>query len=309
MRRCLLLPAEDGRLLDLGLAGRHEERAGVEVRLERVDRALPEEVRVVVVQRPGEQLDVERAGRRLGDLGAVLVDQAEPREQRRGLLHADVVVVERDVEVDVLGLADEAVVGDDRDALVSRVLQLAGERRAVDRRDDQELRALGDHLVDLLGLGRDVVAGELQLDLVARLRQPGLDGRTVGDPALGRLRRHGDPDEATLRRLAAAVLRAAAGRWLLATGTRAAAAACRERQGEGRAHRECGELPRAHVSSFKGASVMQAVWALQDRPERPDRQVPGRVRKCVGGGATRPARRPVRDGAAASAGPPTLTRR
>ena len=54
--------------------------------------------------------------------------------------------------------------------------------------------ALGDHLVDLLLLGRDVVAGELQVDLVAGLLQALLDGVAVGDPALGGLRRHRDAD-------------------------------------------------------------------------------------------------------------------
>jgi hypothetical protein len=46
-------------------------------------------------------------------------EDAEADEQRGRLLHTDVVVVERDVEVDVLAVADEAVVGDDRDAGVA----------------------------------------------------------------------------------------------------------------------------------------------------------------------------------------------
>ena len=54
---------------------------------------------------------------------------------------------------------------------VGRGLQLAAQRGAVDRGDDQDVGALGDHLVDLLGLGRDVVARVLQVDLVALVLQ------------------------------------------------------------------------------------------------------------------------------------------
>ena len=103
--------------------------------------------------------------------GAVVVLDAEPGQQRVGLRHADLEVVEADVEVDVLAVADEPVVGDDRDAGVGGGLQLAAERGAVDGGDDQGVGALGDHLVDLLRLGRDVVARELQVDAVA-LRPP-----------------------------------------------------------------------------------------------------------------------------------------
>ncbi len=190
--RRLLQPAQRGDLLDVRLAGLHDERAVVDVRLQRVHRALVEEVRVVVVQRAGEELDVERALLVAGG-GAVRLEDAEAREQRGGLLHADLVVVERDVEVDVLAVADEAVVRDDRDLRVGGGLQLVGERRAVDRGDDQELLALGDHLVDLLLLGRDVVARVLQVDLVAGLLQALLDGLAVSDPALGGLRRIATP--------------------------------------------------------------------------------------------------------------------
>ena len=46
-------------------------------------------------------------------------------------------------------------------------LQRVGEGGAVDRGDDQELRSLGDHVLDLGDLGRDVVLGVLEVDLVA----------------------------------------------------------------------------------------------------------------------------------------------
>src|SRR5665648_233173 len=81
--RGLLQPAQDVRLVDVHLAGRDDEGAVVEVGLEGVDRALPEEVRVVVVERAGEQLDVERAGGVAN--GAVLLEQAEADQQGRGL--------------------------------------------------------------------------------------------------------------------------------------------------------------------------------------------------------------------------------
>ena len=51
--------------------------------------------------------------------------------------------------------------------LVGGLLQLGGERGAVDRGDDQQLGALGDLVLDLVDLGRDVVLGVLQVDLVA----------------------------------------------------------------------------------------------------------------------------------------------
>ena len=139
----------------------------VDERLQGVHRAVEEERGVVVVGRTGEQLDVERAGGCARDGLALEVDEAEAVEDRVGLLHADLVVVERRVVVDVLGVADQAVVGDDGDVAVLGVLQHARERGAVDRGDDQGLGALGDHVLDLGDLGGDVVLGVLQVDLEA----------------------------------------------------------------------------------------------------------------------------------------------
>jgi hypothetical protein len=153
-------------------------------------------VGVVVVERPGEELDVERPG--LGALRTVRVLQTHPAKKRLGLGDADLVVVEADVEVHVLAAADQPVVGDHRDLLVGRRLQLAAECRAVDRGDDQHVGALGDHLVDLLGLGRDVVVRVLQIDLVALRLELLLHRLAVGDPALGGLRRHRHTDHQVL---------------------------------------------------------------------------------------------------------------
>src|SRR5690606_11304116 len=111
----------------------------------------------------------------------------------------DVVVVEGDVEVDVLGAVDQAVVGDDRDVLVRCGLQLGGQRGAVDGGDYQDVAALGDHLVDLLLLGGDVVIRELQVDFEASFFQLGLDGFAVGNPALGSLGWHSHTDLDVLR--------------------------------------------------------------------------------------------------------------
>ena len=95
---------------------------------------------------------------------------SSPRPTSRAVAccDADLVVVEADVEVDVLAVADQPVVGDDRDLRVGGGLQLRWTARC--RRSAamiSSVGALGDHLVDLLRLGGDVVAGVLQVDLVA----------------------------------------------------------------------------------------------------------------------------------------------
>ena len=126
---------------------------------------------------------------------------------------ADLEVVERRVVVDGVGVADQAVVGDDRDVLVSlAVCEHVAERRAVDRGDDEHLGALGDHVLDLGDLGRDVVLGVLQVDLVAGGLELLLDVVAVGDPALRRLRGHGDADGALVAAAAGAAVVAAASR-------------------------------------------------------------------------------------------------
>ena len=103
-------------------------------------------------------------GGSVGDRGAVEVGQAEAVEDRPRLLLADEEVVERRVVVDVLLLADQAVVGDDGDVGIRGGLEDLRERRAVDRGDDQGLGALGDHVLDLRDLGGDVVLGVLEVD-------------------------------------------------------------------------------------------------------------------------------------------------
>ena len=231
----LLGPAQGGGLLDVQLPGGHVQRAVVEVGLQGVHRPLPEEVRVVVVQRTGEQLDVERS---LGlTLAAVLVQQAEAHQHRGSLRHTHLVVVESDVEVDVLVVPDQAVVGDHRDVGCCGGVQLAGQCGAVDRGDDQQVGSAGDHLVDLAGLRGDVVVGELQVHVVAGLLQTGLHGLTVGDPAFRGLGRHRHTDEDVLRRLALTGL-------LVAAASRTFACACG--QGEHSRHAERNDRVLAH---------------------------------------------------------------
>ncbi len=69
------------------------------------------------------------------------------------------------------GLRNLAVVSDDHHALVARVLDRAVERRRRDRIDDDRLRALLHHGVDLLDLALRVGAGDLhlQIDLVGEI--------------------------------------------------------------------------------------------------------------------------------------------
>ena len=75
-----------------------------------------------------------------------------------------------------------------------------GQRRAVDRGDHQDLGALGDHVLDLGELVRDVVVGILQVGVVALGLQLLDHVVAVVDPAGGRLGRHGDADRGPCRR-------------------------------------------------------------------------------------------------------------
>src|SRR3546814_4676549 len=58
--------------------------------------------------------------------------------------------------------ADQPVVGDHLDAAVMRLFQGVRQGGAVDCRDHQDLGALGDHVLDLGALVRDVVVGILR---------------------------------------------------------------------------------------------------------------------------------------------------
>ncbi len=85
---------------------------------------------------------------------------------------------------------------------VRGLLQRIRQRRAVDRRDHQDFLLLGDHVLDLVELGRDVVVGVLQVGVVALGLQHLDHVVAVGDPARGRLGRHRDADRRLVSRLA-----------------------------------------------------------------------------------------------------------
>ncbi|MBG9885025.1 hypothetical protein ABE10_00175, partial [Bacillus toyonensis] len=72
----LSLPALGGGLLDVGLLGRDDERAVVDLRLEHIHRALEEHRRVGVIRRAREQLDV--VGLRVSRPGGEPVEQRLP---------------------------------------------------------------------------------------------------------------------------------------------------------------------------------------------------------------------------------------
>ncbi|GJF28863.1 hypothetical protein KNE206_15630 [Kitasatospora sp. NE20-6] len=94
---------------------------------------------------------------------------------------------------------------------VGGLLQHVGERRAVDRGDHQELRTLGDHVLDLRHLVLDDVVAVLQVGLVALALELLDHVVAVVDPALGRLRRHRDADQAALGAVLGGVVAEAVG--------------------------------------------------------------------------------------------------
>ena len=128
--------------------------------------------------------------------GPGLLRIAEALQDRLSLQNADLEVVEGGVVVDIAAVADQAVIGDDLDALVGSLLKHRGQRGAVDRGDHQHLGVLGDHILDLRELVRDVVFGILQVDGVALFFERRLQAVAVADPAQGGLGWHGDADQA-----------------------------------------------------------------------------------------------------------------
>ncbi|MDT4847273.1 hypothetical protein FQZ97_813230 [compost metagenome] len=185
------VPAQRADLVHAQLLAAHHQLAAVDVRLQHAHGAVVEEEGVVVVGRAAEEFDVERA---LALLQAELVDDGA------GLQHADLEVVEGGVVVHVLRALDQAVVGDDLDAFVGRALQHARERGAVDGSDHQHLGALGDHVLDLRQLVRDVVVGVLQVGLVAAVLEHLDHVVAIGDPAGRGLGGHRDADAAFVLR-------------------------------------------------------------------------------------------------------------
>src|SRR5699024_10203134 len=121
--RVVRAPAEDGDGLKIGLPGGDHQRARVHIGLEYIPGAVEEVVGVVVVRRAAEHLH----GVGLGGVGKVnaLLDVG-------ALDRADHGVVGRRVVVHGVGVGEQAVIGDDRDALVLGLREYGAQRRAVD---------------------------------------------------------------------------------------------------------------------------------------------------------------------------------
>ncbi len=104
-------------------------------------------------------------GRRAIDLqhpgvGGRDAGRLQPIDQRLGDGLADRLVVEGDVEIR-RRRRDRAVIGDDLHALALGLLDQRRRRRGIDGVDDDHLRALGDHGIELLLLARRVRVGVL----------------------------------------------------------------------------------------------------------------------------------------------------
>src|SRR5215213_1446055 len=196
-------------------------------------RALLEQLRVVV---GGGAVDHDD-----GALGAILLELAD---QGVTLELADLLVVERDVVVDV-GVRDQPVVADDRDLRLLRPVHDRAGGRCVHRVEHEHLRALRDRRLGLLLLLRRILVRVRVEDLAVRaeflclLLEVGPVLRLVaGGLRLGEEQRDRAATTAAVATTAAS-----------AAATVVVVAACRERHC---AHecREDGEEPEpAHVTS------------------------------------------------------------
>ena len=111
-----------------------------------------------------------------------------------GRQHADLVVVAEDRRGRGVGLGEQAVDVDDRDAGLLGLLGDRRQRRAVLRQHDERVGLLGDRLLDLLrlrvGVGR---LEQLELDVVVLLgRRLGVLGDRAEPAVVGR--RHAGDD-------------------------------------------------------------------------------------------------------------------
>ena len=169
-------------LVGLPLLG---ELVGDDLHVAAVNRRL-EDVHLPLAQEQGVVVGGRSADEDVVAFGHVL-------ERVVGLHLAHLLDLVRDVEVNV-GVADEAVVGDDGDALAVRVLDDGGSDLAVVRRDDQNVHALRQKVVALLGLHGVVAVGDLHVELRADLFGPRFHQRLVALPALLLERVHREAD-------------------------------------------------------------------------------------------------------------------
>ena len=115
-------------------------------------------------------------------------------DQVLGLLRAHGDAVEGHVVVDGVGVADQAVVGDDLDAGLAGFVSGGGGSGAVLRADDEDFDALGDQRFDVLFFLGGRALAEEDFDFVSGGFQRVLEAGLVLDPARLILGRQDDAD-------------------------------------------------------------------------------------------------------------------
>ena len=186
------IPAQGAHLIHAHLTRRDHDGAIVDQRLQNRHRTIVEEEGVVVVGAAAEQFDIPGLG--VGEAFGHAVDQAG------GLLDADLEVVEGGIVVDIAAVADQTVIGDDLDPRCCGIFQRVRQGGAVNGRDDQNIHALGDHVLDLGKLVRDIVFGILKIGRIAGFGELLHHRLAVGNPAGRGFCRHGDADRALVLR-------------------------------------------------------------------------------------------------------------
>ena len=108
---------------------------------------------------------------------------------------ADLVVVEGGIVVNIAVVHQQAVIGDDLDALLGGLVQGGAQGGALDGGDDNDLAAIVDHGLDLVQLGGNVVGGKLQLNRISGFLQLLFHVGAVLIPTLQVLGGHGNADQ------------------------------------------------------------------------------------------------------------------
>src|SRR5690625_7650520 len=78
-------------------------------------------------------------------------------------------MIKRRVVVARVRTADESVIRDDRDVVLSRAFGDIGKRFAVNCGDNERIHSLRDHVLELRNLSGNIVLGVLQVDVVTEL--------------------------------------------------------------------------------------------------------------------------------------------
>ena len=182
------IPAQRADLVHAHLARDDGDTARVDQRLDDAHGTIVEIEGVGVVRRTAEQFDVPRL-----DAGKTLFQAGD---QRSALQHAHAEIVKRGVVVDIAGLGDETVIGEHLCAGLLGLLQDVGKRRTVDGGDDQNLGALGHHVLDLRQLVRNVVLAVLQIGVITESGEFLHHRLAVRNPAGGRFGGHRNTHDA-----------------------------------------------------------------------------------------------------------------